>query len=89
MDLIRKGRILEKRINAHTARLPQLRLDTYFFCFMWLFFLSGIGLFIYALVFNINIILIGTYTNPIFHTGLGISCALCFIGARWGLKHGG
>jgi len=88
MRITEKANLLEKRINAYIHGLPSLRMDTYFFYLMWLFFITGLTLFVYALVFDINIILIGMYSNPIFHTGLGFCCALCYLGVRWGARHG-
>jgi len=77
---MKKGKKREKK------KMKAIKLYEYLMLVSMIFLLSGIMLFLYCIISNINLGNLVWFNDPLFFFGVGITIFICFIGQRlWGV----
>ena len=80
-NIIKKGEILQKKIEKRISKLPKINASNWFLFFSIVFILMGIILFFYMALYDINIWKVGYLECPLLYLILGF---VCLIGKYWG-----
>ena len=70
---------LQHRIDKKIASLPELTLESYLFYVVLVLFLLGFGLFIFCLLFNINIWATNIVSCPLHYLVLGMGFFVLYL----------
>jgi len=79
MGIINRAWALQHRIEKRIATLPSLSIATYFQFVAMVCFIMGIGMFVYCFLFDVNILIVVIYHNPLFYLCLGFTAFMFFL----------
>jgi len=79
MTLTDRAWALQHRIENRIATLPSLSITTYLQFIAMVCFITGMGMFVYCILCDVNILVVSVYTNPLFYLALGFTTFMFFL----------
>lgn len=83
MKIINEVWELQHRIEKRISKLPSLSLETYFLLLTVLLLSTGFMLFFFIMFCKYDILLLDSFSNPLFYLGLGFTTFIAYMGVRF------
>ena len=74
--MINKAWKLQYRIEKRIRKIKPLSNEEYFFFLTFIFFITGILMFVYSIMFGVNIVDLHLYSSPLFYLLIGFCCLI-------------
>ena len=70
---------MKKRNTIERLKIKNFNLEKYFMLVMLICLMMGIGMFMYCILFEVNLSGIWIFTDPLFYLGNGFTAMICFL----------